>query len=130
MDACESKIVISADLKFYIKLSLSTLEWVLVLLCSFSGSLHQHGEAYENPIAERINGIFKTEFSLNRVFNSRVEALLAVRIAVEAYNNVRPHMSCSNLVPAIAHEMAVPLVKYWKNRRKKNTIVQLLNQQK
>ena len=39
----------------------------------------QHGEAYENPIAERINGILKTEFNLNRVFKSRVEALLAVR---------------------------------------------------
>ena len=93
-------------------------------------SMTQHGEAYENPIAERINGILKTEFSLNRVFKSRVEALLAVRIAVQAYNNVRPEMNCSNLVPAIAHETAVPLVKYWKNRRKKKTIVQILNQQK
>ena len=59
-------------------------------------SMTQHGEAYENRIAERINGILKTEFSLNRVFKSRVEALLAVRIAVKAYDNVRPHMSCSN----------------------------------
>ena len=96
----------------------------------FAISMTQHGEVYENRIAERINGILKTEFSLNRVFKSRVEALLAVRIAVQAYNNVRPDMSCSNLVPAIAHETAVPLVKYWKNRRKKKTIVQLLNQQK
>ena len=86
-------------------------------------SMTQHGEAYENPITERINGILKTEFSLNRVFKSRAEALLAVRIAVQAYNNVRPDMSCSNLVPGIAHETAVPLVKYWKNKRKKNTTV-------
>jgi hypothetical protein len=29
----------------------------------------ENGEAYENPIAERINGILKTEFKLNGYFN-------------------------------------------------------------
>ena len=74
-------------------------------------SMTQHGEAYENPIAERINGIRKMEFHLNRVFKSRVEAMSAVRLAVDAYNHIRPHMSCSNLVPSIAHRTNVPLIK-------------------
>lgn len=82
-------------------------------------SMTQHGEAYENPIAERINGILKTEFSLCRVFKSRNEALFAVKSAIEAYNNLRPHMSCSFLTPEIAHHAAEPLVKHWKNNRKK-----------
>jgi putative transposase len=92
-------------------------------------SMTQHGEAYENPVAERVNGILKTEFKLSRIFKSRSEALLAVKIAIEAYNNVRPHMSCSNLTPVVAHQTSEPLIKYWKNRRKKRTNpIPVLNQ--
>jgi transposase InsO family protein len=84
-------------------------------------SMTQHGEAYENPIAERVNGILKTEFNLSQIFKSRSAALLAVNIAIEAYNNIRPHMSCSNLTPIVAHQTSEPLIKHWKNRRKKTT---------
>jgi putative transposase len=86
-------------------------------------SMTQNGEAYENPVAERINGILKTEFHLGRIFKSRSEALLAVKVAIEAYNNVRPHMSCGYLTPSIAHQSIEPLVKHWKNRRKKKQVV-------
>lgn len=86
-------------------------------------SMTQNGEAYENPIAERINGILKTEFDLGRVFKSRTEALLAVKMAIEAYNNVRPHMSCGYLTPAVAHLAVEPLKKCWKNTRKKKLAV-------
>ena len=86
-------------------------------------SMTQNGEAYENPIAERINGILKTEFNLSRIFKSRSEALLAVKMAIEAYNNVRPHMSCGYLTPTEAHGSIEPLVKHWKNTRKKKLAV-------
>jgi putative transposase len=82
-------------------------------------SMTHNGEAYENPIAERINGILKTEFDLGRVFKSRTEALLAVKMAIEAYNNVRPHMSYGYLKPAGVHLAIEPLLKCWKNTRKK-----------
>ncbi len=86
-------------------------------------SMTQHGEAYENPIAGRINGILKTEFKLGEVFRSRTEALLAVRRAVEAYNTLRPHMSCSLMTPSAAHQATEPLVKHWKNNRRKRKIL-------
>jgi len=86
-------------------------------------SMTQNGEAYENPIAERINGILKTEFDLGRVFKSRAEAILAVKMAIEAYNNVRPHMSCGYLTPAAAHFAIEPLQKCWKNTRKKKPVL-------
>jgi putative transposase len=86
-------------------------------------SMTQNGEAYENPIAERINGILKTEFDLSRIFKSRSEALLAVKMAIEAYNNVRPHMSCGYLTPTVAHQSSEPLVRHWKNTRKKKQSV-------
>ncbi len=85
-------------------------------------SMTQNGEAYENSIAERINGILKTEFDLGRVFKSRTEALLAVKMAIEAYNNVRLHMSYGYLTPAVAHLAVEPLRKCWKNTRKKNLL--------
>ena len=38
------------------------------------------------------------------------EALLAVRNAIEAYNKLRPHMSCSFLTLETAHQATEPLV--------------------
>lgn len=82
-------------------------------------STTQKGEAYENAIAERVNGILKTEFDLNQVFKSRAQALLKVKASFDAYNNLSPHMSCSFLTPEQAHFAEDPLIKHWKNRRKK-----------
>lgn len=84
--------------------------------CSIS--MTENGEAYENPIAERVNGILKTEFNLSQVFKSRTDALIAVQRSIHAYNNLRPHMSCDYLTPNAAHLTTKPLVKHWKNRRK------------
>ena len=80
----------------------------------------ENGEAYENPIAERINGILKTEFKLNRVFQSRSQAMLEVAKSIESYNHLRPHMSCNYLTPVVAHTTEEPLIKKWKNCRKKH----------
>lgn len=85
---------------------------------SCSISMTENGEAYENPIAERVNGILKTEFNLSQVFKSRTDALLTVQRSINAYNNLRPHMSCDYLTPNQAHLTTQPLVKHWKNRRK------------
>lgn len=83
-------------------------------------SMTSSGEGYENQIAERVNGILKSEFKLHKVFKSRTEALLAVKISINAYNNLRPHMSCDYMTPSDAHVATIPLIKRWNNRRKKN----------
>jgi transposase InsO family protein len=82
-------------------------------------SMTDSGEAYENQIAERVNGILKTEFKLNRVFKNHMEALLAVESSIRNYNMLRPHMSCSDLPPALAHQSKEPLIKRWKSKPKK-----------
>jgi putative transposase len=41
-------------------------------------SMSQYGDPYENAIAERVNGILKTDFRLNQVFTSFEEAAWAV----------------------------------------------------
>ncbi len=90
-------------------------------------SMTDDGQAYENQIAERINGILKTEFKLNRVFKTHVEALLAVEASIQNYNMLRPHMSCGYLTPSEAHELGTPLVKHWKPKTKKETIAKKID---
>ena len=79
----------------------------------------ESGEAYDNQIAERVNGILKTEFKLHQNYKSRTDALMAVNCSINAYNNLRPHMSCDFLTPVEAHITNQILVKRWKNKRKK-----------
>lgn len=86
---------------------------------NMSISMTESGEGYDNQIAERINGILKTEFKLHQTYKSRTEALLAVKRSINAYNNLRPHMSCNFLTPVQAHVTDQALIKRWKNSRKK-----------
>ena len=82
-------------------------------------SMTSDGEGYENQIAERVNGILKTEFKLHQVFKSRADAMLSVKSSINAYNNLRPHMSCGYMTPAVAHITNEPLIKQWKNSKKR-----------
>lgn len=81
-------------------------------------SMTEKGDPYENAIAERVNGILKYEFNLNREFTSRTEALEAVCRSIKAYNQLRPHMSCNNLTPIEAHHMKGILAKKWKPKQR------------
>jgi len=77
-------------------------------------SMTENGDPYENAIAERVNGILKSDFRLNRVFKNHLEALSATETAIRNYNNLRPHMSCDYMTPARAHELDLPLMKkHW-----------------
>jgi putative transposase len=79
-------------------------------------SMTEKGDPYENAIAERVNGILKTEFLLNRTFATFDEAAAAVDMAIDKYNHVRPHASCNYLTPAMAHEQSGLLKKRWKKK--------------
>lgn len=85
-------------------------------------SMTEDGEGYENQIAERINGILKTEFYLNRIFRSHEEAKLAVAKSIDAYNTKRPHMSSDYLTPMQTHGQEGELQKRWKNYRRKKAV--------
>ena len=88
-------------------------------------SMTQSGSPYDNAIAERVNGILKNELLLDKTFNSYSMAVAAVAVAINAYNGLRPHMSCGNLTPEQAHETQNPLNKQWKNKKycKANTVL-------
>jgi transposase InsO family protein len=62
-------------------------------------SMAEAGNPYENAIAERVNGILKDEFLLDRTMEDVATARLAVRQAVVAYNTLRPHRSIGLMKP-------------------------------
>ena len=72
-------------------------------------SMAEAGNPYENAIAERVNGILKDEFLLDRTMEDAQTARRAVRQAVEATNTLRPHRSIGLMTPAQKHrETATP----------------------
>lgn len=81
---------------------------------SITISMTQSGSPYDNAIAERINGILKTELKLDSLFESYSDAVPVVHQAIDAYNRIRPHMSCGNLTPEKAHKQPGLIIKKWK----------------
>lgn len=64
-------------------------------ISSMTGPAH----CYDNAVAERVNGILKNEFGLNRTFLSREHVIEAVRSAIMIYNNIRLHKSLGYCTP-------------------------------
>lgn len=56
-------------------------------------SMAEAGNCYENAMAERVNGILKDEFNLDKTFKDIDHAIKSTRQAIETYNTRRPHMS-------------------------------------
>lgn len=53
-------------------------------------SMTENGDRYENAIAERINGILKSEFKLYQIFPSMVEMKASVEKSIDGYNEKKP----------------------------------------
>ena len=77
-------------------------------------SMTEKSDPRENAIAERLNGILKTEL-LAKVFLDYKTAQVAVAKACSVYNHLRPHGSINNLKPVEAHQMNGSIAKTWKN---------------
>lgn len=77
-------------------------------------SMTENGDPLENALAERVNGILKTEL-LEEVFSNYSTAQREVAIACSTYNHLRPHGSIDNLKPVEAHQLTGKLNKRWKN---------------
>jgi len=62
-------------------------------------------DCYQNALAERVNGILKQEFLLNKCRNLD-ELRSLVRDSVEIYNRLRPHLSLNMKTPEEIHRKA------------------------
>ena len=76
----------------------------------------QNGDPYENAIAERVNGILKTEFNLYSSQFGYEQTCQLVEQSIINYNQIRPHASCDYLTPQQASpDISCELKKRWKN---------------
>lgn len=67
-------------------------------------SITQNSDSYENAVAERINGILKQEFDIDKFNKSLPIMKLLVKNAIEIYNQKRPHYSNYMLTPNQMHQ--------------------------
>jgi transposase InsO family protein len=82
-------------------------------------SMTENGNGWENPGAERVNGIIKNELLIEPYYDTIEEAKKAIDNAVYVYNNIRLHMSCDMMTPVEARDVVGPQKKVWKNYKKK-----------
>lgn len=66
-------------------------------------SMGEVGNCYENALAERMNGILKLEYGLDRLFVDLTQAGMSTEQAVSLYNYDRPHLALDYRVPAEVH---------------------------
>jgi putative transposase len=95
-------------------------------------SMTQSGDPYENALAERMNGILKTEFNLSGTQYDFELTYQLIRDSITAYNSLRPHSSCDYQTPDQAHQLKGALNKRWKQYPKKwvTQYNEIVNQQK
>lgn len=69
-------------------------------------SMTEQNHCYENSCAERVNGILKDEFNLDRVFRTKAQARSAIAQAITTYSTLRPHLSLQMRTPNQVHHRA------------------------
>lgn len=82
-------------------------------------SMTEQYDPYENAIAERVNGILKDEFNLDKSFTNHEQAKIVIKDIIDVYNNERPHLSCEYLTPYQMHNQKKIKRKQWKKKTPK-----------
>ena len=90
----------------------------LLLKNNIAISMTENGDPYENALAERMNGIIKTEFNLYSSLLGFEQTKNKISKSIKSYNELRPHASCDYLTPNQAHLQSDKLNKRWKNYNK------------
>jgi len=78
-------------------------------------SMTQSGDPLENPVAERANGILKTEWLYKMTIATRDECRTVLERIIDFYNTQRPHMSIGMQTPTVAHTQTGAQRRCWKN---------------
>jgi hypothetical protein len=90
----------------------------------------ENGDPYENAIAERVNGILKTEWLYDMDLHGYTDALAAVTQVIKIYNTERLHSSIEMLTPDQAHNLNGKLRRLWKSyKRSTNNDPQIITEQ-
>ena len=79
-------------------------------------SMTQNSDPYENAVAERINGILKQEFDIDKCNKDIPIIKLLVKDAIEIYNQKRPHYSNYMLTPNQMHQQSKIKMRTYKRK--------------
>lgn len=83
-------------------------EYVNCLMgCGSEVSMTETNHCAENALAERINGILKSEYGLGLTIKTKEQARRMVAQAIWLYNTRRPHTSLKFQVPEAVHSQAM-----------------------
>jgi putative transposase len=90
-------------------------------------SMTQSGDPLENAVAERVNGILKTEL-ISSYYDDITQASLSITKAITIYNYKRRHTSLNYQIPNNVHTQKGPQLRRWKNyyqtRKNKEVVMQ------
>jgi len=81
----------------------------------FQISMTENGDPRENAIAERVNGILKTEWLNLMKLGSIEQTTDELSQIIKTYNQCRPHGSLDMNTPEYAHYQNGDFKKHWKN---------------
>jgi len=85
-------------------------------------SMTENGDPYENPVAERKNGILKDEFNLDELPGELKDMKKVASQSIYVYNQLRPHLSCSMLTPVQMHAQEDVILKTWRKKASSNRV--------
>lgn len=87
-------------------------------------SMTQNGDPYENAMAERVNGILKSEL-ISESYSDLKAAMQHIARCITVYNYKRVHSSLNWQIPDKVHSQRGPQIKKWKNYYKTKKLKQL-----
>lgn len=87
----------------------------------------QNGDPYENAIAERVNGILKTEL-ICRYYDTVDNAAIHIASCITIYNYLRRHSSLNWQIPHEVHQQQGPKIRRWENYYQNNAKTQKIMQ--
>jgi putative transposase len=79
-------------------------------------SMTQNSDPYENAVAERINGILKQEFYIDKYNKNLPIMKQIIKETVNIYNEKRPHLSNHMLTPDQMHQQDKIIMKTYKTK--------------
>ena len=80
-------------------------------------SMTESGNPKDNAVAERVNNTIKNELLKGMQFCSIEDLKPALKVAVDFYNNERPHWSLDGMTPKQASGREGEIKKRWKSYR-------------
>jgi transposase InsO family protein len=79
-------------------------------------SMTQNSDPYENAVAERINGIIKQEFYIDKYNKDLPIMKQIIKETIDVYNGKRPHISNHMLTPNQMHQQNKLIMKTYKTK--------------